>query len=306
MYMKYITLKNGMQVPQLALGCMRIANKDQKDVDALIATAMETGVTFFDHADIYGKGASEEKFAAAVKNNGIAREDMIVQTKCGIRPGLYDFSKEHIIASAEKSLKRLNTEYVDFLLLHRPDTLMEPEEVAEAFTQLQSQGKVRYFGVSNFNAGQMALLQSALSQHLFFNQLQFGPAHTGMIDAGINANTRLDRALDRDGGILEYTRLNKVNIQAWSPFQWGMFQGLFWENPVYDKLTETLDKMGEEKGLTREGMVAAWIMRHPAHIQMIAGTTTADRVRNLAAAADVTLSREEWYEIYRAAGNDLP
>ena len=304
--MKYISLKNGMQVPQLALGCMRIAGKEQQQVNELIAAAMDAGVTFFDHADIYGKGASEEKFAAAVKANGIARGQMIVQTKCGIRPGMYDFSKEHIIEAAEGSLKRLNMDYVDFLLLHRPDTLMEPEEVAEAFTTLQRQGKVRYFGVSNFNAGQMALLQSALSQHLFFNQLQFGPAHTGMIDAGINANTRLDGALDRDGGILEYTRLNKVHIQAWSPFQWGMFQGLFWENPAYQQLTETLDRMAAEKGLTREGMVAAWVMRHPAGIQLIAGTTTPERVRHMAAAADVTISRAEWYEIYRAAGNKLP
>lgn len=304
--MKYITLKNGMQVPQLALGCMRIAGKEQQQVNELIAAAMDAGVTFFDHADIYGKGASEEKFAAAVKSNGIARDKMTVQTKCGIRPGMYDFSKEHIIEAAEGSLKRLNMDYVDFLLLHRPDTLMEPEEVAEAFTTLQRQGKVRYFGVSNFNAGQMALLQSALSQHLFFNQLQFGPAHTGMIDAGINANTRLDGALDRDGGILEYTRLNKVNIQAWSPFQWGMFKGLFWENPAYQQLTETLDRMAQEKGLTREGMVAAWVMRHPANIQLIAGTTTPDRVRHMADGADVTISRAEWYEIYRAAGNQLP
>ena len=304
--MKYITLKNGLKVPQLALGCMRIVGKDQQNANKLIAAAMNNGVNFFDHADIYGKGASEEMFAAAVKHNGIARDKMFVQTKCGIRPGMYDFSKEHILSSVEKSLKRLNTDYVDFLLLHRPDTLMEPEEVAEAFTKLQSEGKVRYFGVSNFNAGQMALLQSALSQHLFFNQLQFGPAHTGMIDAGINANTRFDRALDRDGGILEYTRLNKVHIQAWSPFQWGMFQGLFWENPVYDKMTETLDRMAEEKGLTREGMVAAWVMRHPAGIQFIAGSTTPERVENMAAAADVTVTREEWYEVYRAAGNDLP
>lgn len=304
--MKYITLKNGMQVPQLALGCMRIADKEQEKVNALIAAALEEGVSFFDHADIYGGGKSEEKFAEAVKALGVRREDMLVQTKCGIRPGLYDFSREHILRSVENSLKRLNTEYVDFLLLHRPDTLMEPEEVAEAFTQLQRTGKVRYFGVSNFNAGQMALLQSALSQHLFFNQLQFGPAHTGMIDAGINANTRMDGALDRDGGILEYTRLNKVHIQAWSPFQWGMFMGLFWENPAYAKLTKTLDRMASEKGVTREAMVAAWILRHPAGIQMIAGTTTADRVHSLARGTEMDLSREEWYEIYRAAGNDLP
>lgn len=304
--MKQIILKNGMRVPQLALGCMRIADKDQQKVDALIAAAMETGVTFFDHADIYGKGVSEEKFARAVKNLGIAREAMTVQTKCGIRPGMYDFSKEHIVSSVENSLKRLDMEYVDFLLLHRPDTLMEPEEVAEAFNCLHSAGKVRGFGVSNFNAGQIALLQSALGQDLYFNQLQFGPAHTGMIDSGINVNTRLDRGILRDDGVLEYCRLHQVHIQAWSPFQWGMFKGLFWENPAYDALTAKLDELGKQYGLTREAMVAAWIMRHPAGIQMICGTTTADRVRNMAKAADVTMTREEWYQVYRAAGNDLP
>lgn len=293
-------------IPALAVGCMRIADVTPKETQALVGAAIDEGISFFDHADIYGGGKSEEVFAGAVRALGIKREDMFVQTKCGIRKGMYDFSKEHILASVEGSLKRLGTDYLDALLLHRPDTLMEPEEVAEAFAMLRREGKVRSFGVSNFNPMQIELLRQATGETLRFDQLQFGLAHTCMIDEGINVNIACDPGATHTGGVLEYCRLNKIVIQAWSPFQYGMFKGVFWENPDYAQAVKVLDELAAAYGITREAMVIAWILRHPAGIQVICGTTNANRLRQLAKAANVKITREEWYRVYLAAGNSLP
>ena len=235
-----------LEASQIALGCMRITGlKEIKEVRELVDTAMECGINFFDHADIYGQGESERIFGKAV--DGIAREKMIIQTKCGIRSGIcYDFSKEHILESVDKSLKRLNTDYVDVLLLHRPDTLMEPEEVAEAFDILEKEGKVRYFGVSNQNSMQMELLQHYCSQKLIFNQLQFSVAHCDIIDSGLNVNVHNEAGCVRDGSILEYCRLKEVTIQAWSPFQYGFFEGVFIGNEKFPELNQMLNELAEK------------------------------------------------------------
>lgn len=293
-------------IPALAVGCMRIADKTPKEAQALVSAALDEGISFFDHADIYGGGKSEEVFAGAVRALGVRREDMFVQTKCGIRKGMYDFSKEHILASVEGSLKRLGTDYVDALLLHRPDTLMEPEEVAEAFALLRREGKVRAFGVSNFSPMQIEVLRQATGENLRFDQLQFGLAHTGMIDEGLNVNIACDLGATRTGGVLEYCRLNGIIIQAWSPFQYGMFKGVFWENPDYAQAVKELDELAAAYGITREAMAIAWILRHPAGMQVICGTTNAKRLLQLAKAVDVKITREEWYRVYLAAGNPLP
>lgn len=231
---------------------------------------------------------------------------MILQSKCGIRQGFFDFSKEHIIASVEGSLKRLKTDYLDTLLLHRPDTLFEPEEVAAAFTELEKSGKVRHFGVSNQNPGQIELLKKYVDQELIANQLQFSIMHTGMIDTGFNVNMTIDPSLDRDGGILEYSRLNNMTIQAWSPFQYGFFEGVFLDNDKFPELNKVIDKIATDKGVTNSAIAVAWIQRHPASFQTVVGTMNPGRIADIAKASDVTLSREEWYEIYRAAGNQLP
>lgn len=293
-------------IPALAVGCMRIADKTPKEAQALVSAALDEGISFFDHADIYGGGKSEEVFAGAVRALGVRREDMFVQTKCGIRKGMYDFSKEHILASVEGSLKRLGTDYVDALLLHRPDTLMEPEEVAEAFALLRREGKVRAFGVSNFSPMQIEVLRQATGENLRFDQLQFGLAHTGMIDEGLNVNIACDLGATRTGGVLEYCRLNGIIIQAWSPFQYGMFKGVFWENPDYAQAVKELDELAAAYSITREAMAIAWILRHPAGMQVICGTTNAKRLLQLAKAVDVKITREEWYRVYLAAGNPLP
>lgn len=296
----------GPSVSELALGCMRLCSLDAKAAESLLRTAMERGVNFFDHADIYGKGGSESLFASALGMAPSLRSQIVIQTKCAIHDGMYDFSKEHILKSVEGSLRRLQTDYIDILLLHRPDTLMEPEEVAEAFTALRQSGKVRYFGVSNQNAAQMALLQSALGEKLLVNQLQFSLAHTGIIDVGLNVNMKNEAGLLRDGGILEYCRLNGITLQAWSPLQYGFFGGVFLDDPAYPELNSALEEIAREKQASKSAVAISWILRHPAHIQPILGTTSRAHLLEMCRATEITLSRAEWYGLYRAAGNRLP
>lgn len=295
-----------LQHSQIIHGCMRIGNLSIAEASTLINTAVDVGIDFFDHADIYGKGRAEEVFGQAMKTAAIARERLIIQTKCSIRSGFYDFSQEHIINSVNASLKRLQTDYVDVLLLHRPDTLMEPEEVAEAFTKLENSGKVRAFGVSNHNPLQIELLSKFLPQSILFNQLQFSLVHTGMVDAGFNVNLHSDPAINRDGSVLEYCRLKEITIQAWSPLQHGFIEGVFLNNPQFATLNEELGKMAESKRISGAALAIAWILRHPAQMQPIVGTTNPRHLQEISAASKVQLSREEWYQLYRAAGNKLP
>ena len=305
--MKYIKITNtDMNASEISLGCMRIAGMANQEISTLIHTALEEGINFFDHADIYGGGKSEEKFAEALDMNPSLREKMIIQTKCGIRKGYFDFSKEHILEAVDGSLKRLRTDYIDVLLLHRPDALVEPEEVAEAFDILESSGKVKYFGVSNQNPMQIELLTKSVKQKIHFNQLQLSITNTGMIDAGINVNMQINRSVDRDGSILDYCRLKDIIIQPWSPFQYGFFEGVFLDNPKFPELNEKISAIAADKGVTNTAIAVAWLLRHPAHMQPILGTTNAQRVKDSCQASGVTLSREEWYQIYLAAGNQLP
>lgn len=306
--MKAMTLgTTGMQVPVIAVGCMRISGMEQKERAAYLADCLENGLNFFDHADIYGKGECERLFAEAQKEIGAKREDLILQSKCGIRPGRYDFSKEHILSSVEGSLKRLQTDYLDVLLLHRPDALAEPAEVAEAFDELYRSGKVRHFGVSNHRPYQIALLQKYVKQPLCVNQMQFSIPFSTMVAAGVEANMMTEGAVDRDGGILDYCRLHDITIQAWSPFQYGFFEGVFVGNrEKYPKLNEQLDTLAEQYGATPTAIAAAWVLRHPAHIQLIAGTTSPARMKEIIRGSEITLTREEWYRLYLAAGHILP
>lgn len=305
--MHKITLgKTGIPVSRIALGCMRMAGIGEADAHLLIRTAMEHGITFFDHADIYGGGESERLFAKAAGMSPAIREKMILQSKCGICKGYFDFSKKHILSSVDGILDRLQTDYLDVLLLHRPDTLMEPEEVAEAFSQLKSSGKVRYFGVSNQNMLQMELLQKYLDEPLVANQLQFGIMHTGMIDFGLHVNMKDKASVNHDLGILEYCRLHDITIQAWSPFQYGFFEGVFLDNDKFPGLNQTMDALAEKYGISKTALAVAWISRHPAKIQTVVGTTNAQRLADICTCDNVVISREDWYEIYRAAGNILP
>ena len=305
--MKQINIGGKIQVPEIGLGCMRITGLEQKEANPLVHTALELGINFFDHADIYAGGEAESFFAQAVEMNPALREKMILQTKCAIRPGVcYDFSKKHILESVDGSLRRLGTDYVDILLLHRPDMLMEPEEVAEAFTRLEKAGKVKYFGVSNQNPGQIALLNKYCGGKILVDQLQLSIAHCTIFDAGINVNMTTDEATVRDGGIVDYCRLNGITIQAWSPFQYGFFEGVFLGSDKFPELNKKIAEIAAKYRVTDTAIAVAWILRHPARIQTIVGTTNQKRLRDIAAASGVTLTREEWYEIYLAAGKKLP
>lgn len=296
--------KSGIQVPTIAVGCMRISDMSEKDVSAFVDTALSNGANFFDHADIYGGGKSEEVFGKAISPS--MREKVIIQTKCGIRKGQFDFSYDHIVNSVDGSLKRLSTEYIDVLLLHRPDALMEPDEVAKAFDYLKASGKVRHFGVSNQNPYQMQLLQNSLDMPLCANQLQFGVMHTPMIQSGINVNMYNESGVNRDGGVLDFCRLNKITIQPWSPMQYGFFKGCFIDNDKFPELNDTLQRIGDKYGVSKTTMAFAWILRHPAKMQPVTGTTNLTRLSDCLKASDVKITREEWYEIYRSAGNILP
>lgn len=294
-------------IPAIGAGCMRI---DSLSLDALcqyIDTYMEAGINFFDHADIYGGGICEELFGKALVKTGIKREDVIIQSKCGIVPGImYDFSKEHILQSVDSILQRLQMDYLDILLLHRPDALIEPEEVAAAFDILESSGKVLHFGVSNQKPMQIELLQKYTKQKLMINQLQFSIPVSNMIASGMEVNMQTDGAIDRDGSILDYCRLHDITIQTWSPFQYGFFEGVFIGSDKYPKLNALLEKLAEKYNVTPTTIASAWILRHPAKMQLISGSTSPQRIKQIAAASDITLTREEWYQLYLAAGHILP
>jgi len=312
--MKNITLYDNLEVSQLILGLMRINHLKAPDLDKLISTAMDLGINMFDLADIYGEvyGECESLFGLSLKRNPGWREKMVIQSKCAIvmngdgRTTSYDFSKGYILKSVEASLKRMGIETMDILLLHRPDTLMEPAEVADAFNELESAGKARHFGVSNMNSQQLELLQSAVKQPLRINQLQFGPGHTAMIDQALRTNTGLPGSESRDGGILDYCRLKNITVQAWSPFRAGPDYALIIDNPSLLELNKALRKVGKAHGISPMGVVAAWISRHPAGIQTITGTTNPGRLAEIARGMDVQLTREEWYKIYIANDRDLP
>ncbi|KZL90528.1 aldo/keto reductase [Clostridium magnum] len=305
--MKKINIgKSAFEASEIVLGSMRIDKMSVEDLSNYVDTAIEEGITLFDHADIYGRGYCEELFGKMLAFRKGLREKIQIQSKCAIRPGYYDFSKEHILASVDGSLKRLETDYLDILLLHRPDTLMEPEEVAEAFNILQSSGKVHNFGVSNFNSMQIELLKSYVKQPLIANQMQFSIMHPSMVTSGIQANTLFEGSVDRGGSILEYCHLKNITIQAWSPFQYGFFEGVFIDNDKFSELNQAMGRIAAEKGVSKSAIAVAWILRHPAKMQTIVGTTNKERLKDICTASRVELSREEWYEIYRAAGNKLP
>lgn len=305
--MRTYSLAGGaLDVPAIVTGCMRISEMSVADATAFVEASLDCGVTMFDHADIYGGGESETLFGKVLKENPGLRAKMLIQSKCGIGKKMYDASKAHIIEATEGILSRLGIAQLDTLLLHRPDALMEPEEVAAAFDQLHAQGKVRYFGISNENAAQIALLAKYVKQPLLFNQLQFSLMHTGMVDVGINVNTTFDGSISRDGDALDYCRLNGITIQAWSPFQFGFFEGVFVDNPKFPNLNAKLSEIAQAHGVSSSAVAVAWILRHPARMQVVTGTTKVERIKDISRAADVELSRREWYDLYLAAGNNLP
>jgi predicted oxidoreductase len=308
--MKRLTLPGTtIHASNVVLGLMRIGGMRDEDIRTLVGTARDVGINFFDHADVYGGDhGCERRFGDAVQFSSSEREQVYIQSKVGIAKDYFDFSKEHILESVDESLKALRTSYLDVLLLHRPDTLMEPEDVAEAFDALHSAGKVRNFGVSNQTPGQTELLRRALRQPVIANQVQLSITHANLIAQGIAANMGgLPQSVDRDNGILDYARLNKITLQAWSPFQKGFFDGVFLgDREAYPELNDALDEIAASHGVTPTAIAVAWITRHPANMQVVLGSTNPQRVIDSAAGSDIPLTRPEWYRLFTTAGHTLP
>lgn len=303
--------KSELKASSVILGLMRIASMEDAEIRTLVGTALEAGISMIDHADIYGRPpvhTCEARFADAMKLTPADRAGMVIQTKAGIREGSFDFSEAHLLASVDGSLKALRTDYIDVFLLHRPDTLVEPEEVAAAFDKLHASGKVRHFGVSNQTPGQIELLKSAVRQPLLVNQMQLSITHAPMIAQGIAMNMEgAEQSEDRTLGILDYSRLKGMTIQAWSPFQKRFFDGVFvGDRESHLELNIALDEIAAAHGITPTGVAVAWITRHPAKMQVVLGTTNPERVKECVAGAGVVLSREEWYRLFVAAGYRLP
>ncbi|NYI39973.1 aldo/keto reductase [Demequina lutea] len=303
----------GIDVPasNVALGLMRIQDKTDQEVRTLVHTALDAGITVMDHADVYGSTlhGCEVRFAEAMKLTSSQREAMVIQSKAGIvREGPYfDFSSEHIVASVDASLKALETDYLDLLLLHRPDALVEPEDVAKAFDELGAAGKVRAFGVSNHTPGQIDLLRKFVKQPIVANQVQLSVTHAPIIAQGTAMNMAgVDQSISLDNGIVDYCRLHDITLQAWSPFQAGFFTGPFLGNPEYVELNAVIDRLAEKYGVPALAIATAWITRHPAHWQVVIGTTTPERVAAAAQGSEIPLTRSEWYEMFRAAGYQVP
>ncbi|QEW02125.1 aldo/keto reductase [Microbacterium lushaniae] len=298
-------------VPNVVAGMMRITDKSDDEIRALVSAAREADIDFFDHADIYGNEPHhcERRFAEALLLSPAERAEITIQTKAGIvKDGPYfDFSYEHLVRSVEGSLKALRTDYIDILLLHRPDALVEPEEVARAFEDLEAAGKVRAFGVSNHTPRQIDLLRTAVRQPLVANQLQLSIPHSPIVAQGLAANMDIDQSVTRDaGGILDYCRVHGITVQAWSPFQAGFFTGVFLGAPEYAELNAVIDELAATYDVPPIAIATAWITRHPAGMQVVLGTTTPERVTGAAQGSDIPLTRPEWYALTRAAGHRVP
>ena len=309
--MKMLNIANGPQnVSAIIQGCMRMPDLSKEKAAEVIRTAYECGVNFFDHATCYGgNGVAETRFGEDFPLTGLKREDVVIQSKCGLcfDRNEFDWSKETILSSVDDSLRRLNVDYLDTLLLHRPDVLFEPEEVAEAFDILEQAGKVRFFGVSNLMPMQIELLKKYVKQPLHINQLQLSLEQSQLIDQALYMNNKTtDFSVNRDGSALDYCRLHDITIQAWSPLQHGMFGGTFIDNPDFPELNKALAELAEREGVTKAAIALAWILRHPAKMQVIIGTMNPAHIREACAAADVTLSHHDWYALYLAAGKFLP
>lgn len=294
---------------RLVMGCMRMPSLAEKEAATMIETAMALGINYFDHATCYGDGEAEIRFGKALKQTGIKREDMIVQSKCGLnfKEHIFDWRKNSIIESVNAILTRLDMDYIDVLLLHRPDLLFDPEQIAEAFDELEKAGKVKYFGISNTMPMQIELLKKYVRQPLKINQLQLSLEQSQLIDQGLYMNNKTtDMSIMRDGGALDYCRLNDITIQAWSPLQYGMFKGMFIDNPAFPEMNRVLGELADKYNVTKSAIAIAWILRHPAKMQVISGTMNPLHLSEMARAFAFELTHKEWYDLYLSSGKFLP
>ena len=308
--MHTINMTNGPQnVVRMILGCMRMPNLSVQEAATMIQAAVDLGINYFDNATCYTQGVAETRFGDALKASGIHREDLLIQTKCGLcfERNEFDWTKKNILESVDDSLRRMQLDYLDVLLLPRPDVLYDPQEVAEAFDLLVESGKVRHFGVSNVPPMMLEVLRKYVRQPLIINQLQLSLEQSQLIDQSLYLNNlSTDRSTDRDNGLLDYCRLHEITIQAWSPLQYGMIDGCFLDHPDYPELNAELSRLAEKYQVTKAAIALAWILRHPANMQVIVGTMNPEHLKESAEAMNIRLTHHEWYELYLAAGKYLP
>lgn len=307
--MKYINVLYGPQnASSVILGCMRMPALTTDEAAHIIETACEQGINFFDNATCYGEnGEAETRFGDAFAKTSVKRDEVFIQSKCGILNDEFNWTKENIISSVDDSLRRMKLDYLDALLLHRPDLIYEPEQIADAFDELEKRGKVRFFGVSNVPSMMLELLKKYVNQPLVFNQLQFSLEQSQLLDQALYVNNlTTERSVDRDGGILDYCRLNDITIQAWSPLQYGFFRGCFVDSPEFPELNRVLGELGEKYGVSKTAVAIAWILRHPARMQAIAGTMNQSHLKDICEASKVDLTHKEWYRLYLSSGKYLP
>ena len=308
--MNTINICNGPSgASRLIMGCMRMPALSVDDAAKMIQTAYNLGINYYDHATCYGNGDAELRFGEAFKKTGIKREDIFIQSKCGLNfvDNIFDWRRDSIIEAVDGILSRLQMDYLDVLLLHRPDLLFEPEQVAEAFDKLEAAGKVKTFGVSNTMPMQIELLKKFVKQPLKINQLQLSLEQSQLIDQALYMNNKTtDYSINRDGNCLDYCRLHDITIQAWSPLQFGMFGGTFVDNLDFPELNKTLGELADREGVSKTAIAIAWILRHPAKMQAIIGSMNPEHIKDACDAAKVELSHHDWYELYLAAGKFLP
>lgn len=307
--MEKIQLGNSdLSVSRLVLGCQRMGEKTVPEAASVLKAALAGGINFFDHADIYDGGESEVRFGEAFARLGLTRQAVYLQSKCGIRDGFYDLSPEHIMESVEGSLKRLGTDYLDVLLLHRPDALMVPEEVGRTLDDLKTRGMVRWFGVSNHSSSKLELAFSKVTVQPvpIINQLQLSLSHADILSADLNCNRSGAQGSDHTGYVLDYCQTRGITVQAWSPLQRSSGNGSFIGAPDQLELNAKLSELAVKYSVSPEAVAIAWLLRHPAKIQPIIGTMNPVRITALCKATQIQLTRQEWYGLYRAGQHFLP
>ena len=290
----------------LGLGCMRLGKLTTEEAEKLISFALDNGITFVDHADIYGSRKCETLFGEVLKRNPNFRKQMIIQSKCGICKGYYDLSKEYIIKQVEESIRLLNCEYLDILLLHRPDALVDYDEVNEAFNYLYDKGLVKEFGVSNMNPIQIELYNKKLDHKIKYNQVQFSLIHSHMISESLFVNMSEVESAMRSGTLIEYSMLKDISLQAWSPLMASWDDGTFIDNPKYEQLNKKLEEVASKYNVTKNCIAISWILRHPANILSIVCTTSIVQLNGMIKAIHIKLTREEWYGLYLSSNHILP
>lgn len=295
-----------MNNKQIALGCMRISKLTIEEVEKLISCALKNGIQLFDHADIYGNRKCEQLFGEVLERNPEFRNKMVIQSKCGICKGYYDLSKEHIIKQVEESIRLLNCDYLDILLLHRPDALVDYNEVNDAFNYLFDKGLVRNFGVSNMNVMQIELYNKFLNHKIKYNQIQFSVVHSHLISEGLFVNMTELESFNRSGYLLEYSMINDITLQAWSPLMASWDDGSFIDNPKFEKLNLKLQELADKYNVSKNTIAISWILRHPSNIIPVVGTTSIDHLLEIMKYKNIELTREEWYSLYLSSGHILP